>query len=100
MGTGWGNTPLQEAQRFHRPRIVAILKKEMVRRGIIVPSISEEGSESETMVVTVNGGSVSNQSGDKNVKEVPSFTSFSSISINGSNYGETGEMAALTIQGA
>jgi len=100
----WGNTPLQEAQRFHRPRVVAILKKELVKRGIIVPAISEEGSESETLVVTVNGGLVSNACGDKTLNEVSSssskVSSSSSISINGSSYGETGEMAALTIQGA
>ena len=89
----WGNTPLQEAQRFHRPRIVAILKKEMVRRGIIVPAISEEGSESETPVVTVNGGMVNSESRDEDVKAV---TSSSSISINDN----TVQMAAVTIQGA
>jgi len=99
----WGNTPLQEAQRFHRPRVVAILKKEMARRGISVPVISEEGSESETSVVKVNGGGKNGESRDK------SFKSSQSISINGTKYDETNnggnydhtvEMAALTIQGA
>ena len=37
----WGNTPLQEAQRFNRTRVVAILKREMTKRGIRAPVISK-----------------------------------------------------------
>ena len=92
----WGNTPLQEAQRFHRPRVVALLKREMARRGISVPVISEEDSDaSVTKVVRVNGGLTNGDSRDINPKLLTS-----SISINGTKYDETVEMAAMTIQGA
>merc|ERR1711970_53066 len=92
----WGNTPLQEAQRFHRPRVVALLKREMARRGISVPVISEEDSDtSVTKVVKVNGGLTNGDSRERSSKLLTS-----SISINGTKYDETVEMAALTIQGA
>jgi len=92
----WGNTPLQEAQRFHRPRVVALLKREMARRGISVPVISEEDPDaSVTKVVRVNGGLTNGDSRDINPKLLTS-----SISINGTKYDETVEMAAMTIQGA
>ena len=87
--TRWGSTPLQEAQRFHKPRIVAILKKEMAKRGINVPVISEEDSEQ---------GKASGESTTGRSVSLPS------ISMTGIKYAETPEisenLAALRIQGA
>ena len=68
----WGNTPLQEAQRFHRPRIVALLKRAMVRSGVSVPVISEEDSEQAKNTLKVNGVMVSGKSADKKTEAVPS----------------------------
>jgi len=96
----WGNTPLQEAQRFHRPRVVAILKREMAKRGISVPVISEEDSESATNVVKITEAMTNGDSGDMKKKASSGSVEQQSISINGTKYNEASEMAALTIQGA
>ena len=68
----WGNTPLQEAQRFHRPRIVALLKRAMVRSGVSVPVISEEDSEQAKNTLKINGVRVSGESADNKIETVPS----------------------------
>jgi len=95
----WGSTPLQECQRFHKPRIAAMLKKEMAKRGISVPVISEEDAE-QGNIVKVNGATASRETKDVDSTKLHS----PSISINGTKYDETSEMsenmAALMIQGA
>ena len=96
----WGNTPLQEAQRFNRSRVVALLKREMAVRGISVPVISEEDSDQEKNTVKINGNITNCSQGERNFTVASRFSSASSISGNGRNYDEISEMAALTIQGA
>jgi len=96
----WGNTPLQEAQRFNRSRVVALLKREMAVRGISVPVISEEDSDQEKNTVKINGKITNGSSGERNFTATSRKSSVSSISVNGRNYDEISEMAALTIQGA
>ena len=68
----WGNTPLQEAQRFHRPRIVALLKRAMVRSGVSVPVISEEDSEQAKKTLNINGVRASGESTDNKIETVHS----------------------------
>ena len=95
----WGNTPLQEALRFNRPRVVAILKREMASRGII-PVISEEDPETEKNVILING-KMTNGSGGRGILFPKSnLTTLTKNSLNGKQYDQHSEMAALTIQGA
>jgi len=92
----WGNTPLQEAQRFQRHRIVALLKRELNARGIREPVIAEEDSDQEKSGIKINGKVTNRLKTEMGAKS----SSVPSISVNGQNYDEVSEMAALTIQGA
>merc|ERR1719336_191137 len=44
----WGNTPIGEARKLGRPRIVALLKKEQLKRGVFTPTIEDEEVSNET----------------------------------------------------
>lgn len=92
----WGNTPFQEAQRFHRPRVVALLKREMAKRSMNVPVISEEDLESVGGSVKLNDSKEDKNEARNSVKCNKAPT----ISINGQKYDQVSEMAASTIQGA
>jgi len=84
----WGNTPLQEAQRFNRPRIVAIIKKAMREQGLDVPVISEDQDEHQQEV-------------DEDRKLVmKKLENSPSVLVNGKAYDDVSNQAAITIQTA
>jgi len=44
----WGNTPISEAKKLGRSRVVALLKKEQLKRGVFTPTIEDEEVSNET----------------------------------------------------
>merc|ERR1712241_730183 len=53
----WGNTPTSEAKKLQRPRIVALLKKEQLKRGVFTPTLEDDevSSEKQRSRVAING---------------------------------------------